>query len=136
MAVLTDPISDFLTRWKNASRARKEDFSAPFSRVKAEIARILQEEGYIWSYEVDTTGKHPVIKVKNKYTGAGPTNRAVVTDIKRVSKPGMRQYVQVDDIPRVLGGLGIAILSTSRGVMSGAQAKKQRVGGELLALVW
>ena len=132
MAVLTDPISDFLTRWKNASRARKEDFSAPFSRVKAEIARILQEEGYIWSYEVDTAGKHPVIKVKNKYTGL----RAVVTDIKRVSKPGMRQYVQVEDIPRVLGGLGIAILSTSRGVMSGAQAKKQRVGGELLAIVW
>lgn len=132
MAVLTDPISDFLTRWKNASRARKEDFTAPFSRMKAEIARILQEEGYIWSYEVDTSGTHPVIKVKNKFTG----NRAVVTDIKRVSKPGMRQYVQVDDIPRVLGGLGIAILSTPRGVMSGAQAKKQRVGGELLALVW
>ena len=132
MAVLTDPISDFLTRWKNASRARKEDFIAPFSRMKAEIARILQEEGYIWSYEVDTTGTRPVIKVKNKFTG----NRAVVTDIKRVSKPGMRQYVQVDDIPRVLGGLGIAILSTPRGVMSGAQAKKQRVGGELLALVW
>ena len=132
MAVLTDPISDFLTRWKNASGARKEDFSAPFSRVKAEIARILQEEGYIWSYEVDTSGARPVIRVKNKF--AGP--RSLVTGIKRVSKPGMRQYVQVDDIPRVLGGLGIAILSTSRGVMSGAQAKKQRVGGELLALVW
>lgn len=132
MAVMTDPISDFLTRWKNASRAQKEEFSAPFSRIKAEVARILQEEGYIWSYEVDTTGKHPVIKVKNKYTGT----RAVVTDIKRVSKPGMRQYVQVEDIPRVLGGLGIAILSTSRGVMSGAQAKKKRVGGELLAIVW
>ncbi len=132
MAVMTDPISDFLTRWKNASRARKEVFSAPCSRVKAEIARILQEEGYIWSYEVDTTGAHPVIKVKNKYAGT----RAVVTDVKRVSKPGMRQYVQVDDIPRVLGGLGIAILSTSKGVMSGSQAKKQRVGGELLALVW
>ena len=127
MAVLTDPISDFLTRWKNASRARKDDFTAPFSRVKAEIARILQEEGYIWSYEVDTSGSRPVIRVKNKYAG----NRAVVTDIRRVSKPGMRQYDQVDDIPRVLGGLGIAILSTSRGVMSGAQAKKQRVGGEL-----
>ena len=132
MAVMTDPISDFLTRWKNASSARKEEFSAPFSRVKAEIARILQEEGYIWSSEVDTTGNHPVIKVKNKYVGV----RSVVTNVKRVSKPGMRQYVQVDDIPRVLGGLGIAILSTSKGVMSGSQAKKQRVGGELLALVW
>jgi small subunit ribosomal protein S8 len=132
MAALSDPVSDFLSRWKNASSARKEEFTAPFSRLKAEIARILQEEGYIWSYEVDTTGAHPVIKVKNKFTG----NRAVVTDVKRVSKPGRRQYVQVDEIPRVLGGLGIAILSTSRGVMSGNQAKKQRVGGELLALVW
>src|SRR6187549_2301645 len=128
MAVMTDPISDFLTRWKNASRARKEDFSAPFSRVKAEIARILQEEGYIWSYEVDTTGAHPIINVKNKFAN----NRAVLTDLKRVSKPGRRQYVQVNEIPRVLGGLGIAILSTPRGIMSGAQAKKQRVGGELL----
>jgi small subunit ribosomal protein S8 len=132
MAVITDPISDFLVRWKNASRAKKEDFTAPFSRLKAEIARILQEEGYIWSYEVDTTGAHPVIKVKNKFAG----NRGLVTGIKRVSKPGRRQYVQVNEIPRVLGGLGIAILSTPRGVMSGAQAKKQRVGGELLALVW
>ncbi len=132
MAVMTDPISDFLTRWKNASRARKEDFSAPFSRIKAEVARILQEEGYIWSYEVDTTGKHPVIKVKTKFAGT----RAVLTDLKRVSSPGFRQYVQVDDIPRVLGGLGIAILSTSKGIMSGSQAKKQRVGGELLAIVW
>lgn len=132
MAALSDPVSDFLTRWKNASRARKEEFSAPFSRLKAELARILQEEGYIWSNEVDTTGAHPVIKVKNKFTGT----RAVVTEVKRVSKPGRRQYVQVDEIPRVLGGLGIAILSTSRGVMSGSQAKKQRVGGELLAIVW
>jgi small subunit ribosomal protein S8 len=132
MAVLTDPVSDFLTRWKNASSAKKESFTAPFSRLKAEVARILQEEGYIWSYEVDTSGAHPVISVKTKFTN----NRAVLTGIKRVSKPGRRQYVQVSEIPRVLGGLGIAILSTPRGVMSGAQAKKQRVGGELLALVW
>ena len=132
MAVITDPISDFFTRWKNASTAKKETFSAPFSRLKAEIARILQEEGYIWSYEVDTTGAHPVINVKNKFTA----NRAVLTGLKRVSKPGRRQYVQVSEIPRVLGGLGIAILSTPRGLMSGAQAKKQRVGGELLAIVW
>lgn len=132
MAVLTDPISDFLTRWKNASRARKEDFIAPFSRVKAEVARILKEEGYIWNFEVDTTGKHPVLRVKNKFTN----NRAVLTDLKRCSRPGMRTYVQCDEIPRVLGGLGIAILSTPKGVMSGSQAKKQRVGGELLAIVW
>ena len=132
MAVLTDPISDFLTRWKNASRARKEDFIAPFSRMKAEIARILQEEGYIWSYEVDTTGARPVIKVKNKFTG----NRAVVTDIKRVSKPGLRKYVGAGEIPRVLGGMGVSILSTPKGVITGREAKKQNVGGELLAFVW
>ena len=132
MAALSDPISDFLTRWKNASSARKEDFTAPYSRIKAEIARILQEEGYIWAYEVDTSGKHPVIRVKTKYNGT----RAVLNGITRVSSPGRRRYVQVNEIPRVLGGLGIAILSTSRGLMSGGQAKKQRVGGELLAFVW
>ena len=132
MAVVSDPISDFLTRWKNASRARKEDFTAPFSRMKAEIARILQQEGYIWYYEVDTSGTHPVLRVKNKFAG----NRAVVTDVKRCSKPGMRKYVECDSIPRVLGGMGISILSTSKGVMTGAQARKQRVGGELLAIVW
>ncbi len=132
MAALSDPISDFLTRWKNASSARKETFTAPYSRIKAEIARILQEEGYIWSYEVDTTGKHPLLSVKPKFNGT----RAVLNGISRVSSPGRRQYVQVGEIPRVLGGLGIAILSTSRGLMSGGQARKQKVGGELLALVW
>ncbi len=132
MAALSDPISDFLTRWKNASSARKEDFTAPYSRIKAEIARILQEEGYIWSYEVDTAGKFPVLRIKTKYNGT----RAVLNGITRVSSPGRRRYVQVDEIPRVLGGLGIAILSTSRGLMSGGQARKQRVGGELLAFVW
>lgn len=132
MAVLTDPIADFLTRWKNASRARKEEFTAPFSKIKAEIARILQEEGYIWGYEVDQNGGKPQIKVKTKFHN----NRAVLNDLKRMSSPGMRQYVQVSEIPRVLGGLGIAILSTPKGLMTGAQAKKHRVGGELLALVW
>ena len=132
MAVLTDPISDFLTRWKNASRARKEEFSAPFSRIKADIARILQEEGYIWSYEVKTNGNRPEIVVKTKFTGT----KAVLTDLKRMSRPGMRHYVPVDEIPRVLGGLGISILSTSKGVLSGSQARKQRVGGEILAIVW
>lgn len=132
MAVLTDPISDFLTRWKNASRARKEEFSAPFSRIKAEIARILQEEGYIWSYEVVTGKGHPTIVVKTKTSNG----RAVLTNLKRMSSPGMRQYVPVDEIPRVLNGLGIAILSTSKGLLTGAQAKKLRVGGELLAIVW
>lgn len=132
MAVLTDPISDFLTRWKNASRARKEEFTAPFSRIKAEIARILQEEGYIWSYEVDTSGARPILRVKPRFNDG----KSVLTNLKRVSRPGMRHYVQSDRIPRVLGGLGISILSTSKGLMTGAQARKQRVGGELLAIVW
>ena len=131
MAVLSDPISDFLTRLKNASLAGNEEFTAPC--IKVEIARILQEEGYIWSYEVIGEGVKKQIKVKTKFT---PQGKPVVTDVKRSSKPGRRQYVSSQDIPRVLSGLGIAIVSTSRGVMTGAQARKQSIGGELLALVW
>lgn len=132
MAVLTDPISDFLTRFKNASRARKDEFTAPYSKIKAEIARILQQEGYVWSYEVDTSGKFPEIKVKTKFVEKVPA----LTDLKRVSRPGLRQYVGSDEVPRVLNGLGITILSTPRGVMTGHEAKKAKVGGELLAKVW
>lgn len=132
MAVLSDPISDFLTRFKNASRARKDEFSAPYSKIKAEIAGILQQEGYVWSYEVVTTGKFPEIKVKTKFVDKTPA----LTDLKRVSRPGLRQYVGFDEVPRVLNGLGISILSTPRGIMTGHQAKKAKVGGELLAQVW
>ena len=132
MSVVTDPISDFLTRIKNATRAQKEETTAPFSGIKAEIARILQEEGYIWSYEVNPNDGKPEIKVKLKYQGQTPA----ITEVKRVSSPGRRQYVAVDEIPRVLSGLGIAILSTNRGVMTGSKARKQKLGGELLALVW
>ncbi len=132
MSVVTDPIADFLSRLKTASRAGKESFTAPYSRLKAEVARILQEEGYIWSYEVSTESKFPQIVVKTKFVDTVPA----VTDLKRVSKPGRRRFVSVDEIPRVLGGLGISILSTSRGVMTGHHARKQQVGGELLALVW
>jgi small subunit ribosomal protein S8 len=131
MAVLTDPISDFLTRFKNAARAGKEEFSVPHSRIKADIAKILQEEGYIWNYEVQS-GSITEIKVKPRYVDG----RAVLTDLKRVSRPGRRQYVGSGDIPRVMSGLGIAILSTSKGVMSGGNAKQQKLGGELLAYVW
>ena len=132
MAVLSDPISDFLTRFKNASRAKNDEFRAPFSKGKAEIARILKEEGYIWNYEVDTSGKFPELKVKTKFVDGKPA----LTDLKKVSKPGRRQYVGSQEIPRVLNGLGISILSTSKGLMTGAQAKRQNVGGELLAFVW
>ena len=132
MAVLSDPISDFLTRMRDASQAGNEEFTAPCSNIKVEIARILQEEGYIWNYEVTGEGSKKQIKVKIKFT---PQGKPVVTDVKRSSKPG-RRYVSPEDIPRVLSGLGIAIVSTSRGVMTGAQARKQSIGGELLALVW
>lgn len=133
MAVLSDPISDFLTRLKNASRAGNESFVAPFSKAKAEIARILAEEGYIWNYEVKTEGKFPEIQVKVKYSDAGVP---ALTDLKRMSKPGLRQYVGAGEIPRVLNGLGITIVSTSKGIMTGAKANRQNIGGELIAKVW
>jgi len=132
MSVLTDPISDFLTRFKNASRAGLEEFSAPYSRIKEDIARILKEEGYVWSTEVDRNGQFPVLKVKVKFHEGEP----VLTDLKRISKPGRRNYVPVADIPRVRSGLGISIISTSKGVMTGSRARRENVGGELLAYVW
>lgn len=131
MAVLTDPISDFLTRFKNAARAGNEEFTAPYSKIKADIAGILQQEGYIWKFEV-VTGDRTLLKVSPKYVDGRP----VLTDLKRVSKPGRRQYVGSQDIPRVLSDLGISILSTSKGVMSGGQAKRQKLGGEILANIW
>ncbi len=133
MAVLTDPIADFLTRVKNASRAHNESFTAPHSKMKAEIARILEEEGYIWSYEVSGEGKDKSITVKCKYAQNG---KPIVTDVKRCSRPGRRQYVTSDAIPTVMNGLGISIVSTSQGLMTGAKARKLSIGGELVALVW
>jgi small subunit ribosomal protein S8 len=132
MAVLSDPISDFLTRFKNASRAGNAEFSAPSSRMKVEVARILKEEGYIWSYELDESAQFPVLTVKTKFVDGV----SALTDLKRVSKPGRRQYVGAEEIPRVLNGLGISILSTSRGLMTGSAARRQKIGGELLANVW
>ncbi|MBR5878891.1 MAG: 30S ribosomal protein S8 [Akkermansia sp.] len=133
MAVLSDPIADFLTRVKNAGVARNEGFTAPYSGIKAEIARILQAEGYIWSYEIVGEGKDKAIKVKSKFTNEG---KSIITNVKRVSKPGRRVYVPSAEIPTVMNGLGISIVSTSRGMMTGAQARKQQIGGELVALIW
>jgi len=129
---MNDPISDFLTRIRNACSAQQEQVFIPFSKMKAELARILKEEGYIWGYEVDTNTTHPRLKLKLKYQDKAP----VIRKIDRVSKPGLRKYVGHDEIPRVLGGLGISILSTPRGIMTGAKARKANVGGELLATVW
>ena len=132
MSQLSDPIADFLTRLRNSNRALKLETTAPYSKIKAEIARILKQEGYIVDYEVNVTGKFPQIKVTNKLH-----NRAsAITGLKRVSKPGLRKYVGATEIPRVLGGMGISILSTPRGIVSGREAKKQNVGGELLAIIW
>jgi len=132
MSNLTDPIADFLTRLRNASRVQKAEVMAPYSKIKIEIARILKQEGYITNYELDTTGDKPQIKVTNKFVN----KVSAFTGLKRVSKPGLRRYVGADEIPRVLGGMGISILSTPRGILSGKEAKKQNVGGELLAFVW
>jgi len=132
MSQLSDPIADFLTRLRNAGMARKEEVIAPYSKIKAEIARILKQEGYISSYEVDTTGQFPQIKVTTK----NHNRVSAITGLKRVSKPGLRKYVGATEIPRVLGGMGISILSTPQGIISGREAKKQNVGGELLAYVW
>jgi small subunit ribosomal protein S8 len=132
MATLTDPIADFLIRLKNASRAGNDSFRAPHSKLKVEIARILKEEGYIWNYEVDTSGKFPELVVKTKYVDGVPA----LTDLKRISKCGRRKYSGSQDIPRVLNGMGISILSTSKGVMTGHKARKDKVGGEIIAFVW
>ena len=132
MATLTDPIADFLIRLKNASRAGNDLFKAPHSKMKVEIARILKEEGYIWNYEVDTSGKFPELVVKTKFVDGVPA----LTDLKRVSKCGRRKYSGSQDIPRVLNGMGISIMSTSKGLMTGHQAKKDKVGGEIIAFVW
>ena len=133
MSALTDPIADFLTRLRNACQSGRAEVIAPYSKMKAEIARILKQEGYISNYEIETSvGPQPRLKVVTKFVNRAPA----ITGLKRVSKPGLRRYVGSSEIPRVLGGLGISILSTSKGLMSGREAKKQNVGGELLAFVW
>jgi small subunit ribosomal protein S8 len=121
-----------LARVRNGAQAQKINIFIPYSKIKAEVARILKDEGYITDYTVDTEAAHPRIKITNKLVD----RTSAITGLKRVSRPGLRRYVGADDIPRVLGGMGISILSTSRGVMSGREAKKQKLGGELLAYVW
>jgi small subunit ribosomal protein S8 len=132
MSTVTDPIADFLTRVRNGARAQQPEVLIPYSKVKAEIARVLKEEGYISDYSVDTSGAHPRIKLINKLVDRS----TAIAGLRRVSRPGLRRYVGADEIPRVLGGMGVAILSTSRGVVSGREARKQKLGGELLAYVW
>ena len=132
MSTVTDPIADLLSRVRNAAVAQTPEMFVPSSKMKAEIARILKDEGYITDFNVDTEGAHPRIRITNKLVD----RKSAITGLKRVSTPGLRRYVGAKEVPRVLGGMGIAILSTPRGVMSGREAKKQNVGGELLAYVW
>ena len=130
---VTDPIADMLTRVRNASAARHREVVLPASRVKADIARILVEEGFIASAETRTDDGHEQLVLTLKYVeGRTP----VVSGLKRISKPGLRVYARKTEIPRVLGGLGVAILSTSHGIMTGQQARKMNLGGEVLCYVW
>ena len=130
---VTDPIADMLTRIRNASLARHREVTVPSSKVKREIARILVEEGFIDGFTTETDGVQEYLKLGLKYVeGRSP----VVAGLKRISKPGLRVYARKTEIPRVLGGLGIVILSTSRGIMTGQQARKQNLGGEVLCYVW
>ena len=138
--MLTDPVADMLTRIRNANKALHETASMPSSRLKVEIARILKEEGYIKDFKVvdatDAKGQpfpYRVLVVELKFA---KDRRRVITDVKRVSKPGRRVYAQKDRLPRVLGGLGTAIMSTSSGVITGRQAAERGVGGEVIAFVW
>ena len=137
---MTDPISDMLTRIRNAVAARHTRVDMPASKLKAEIARILQDEGYIQGFSLVETPAERVggaarqaIRLFLRY---GPRGEKVITGIERISRPGRRVYLGVDDVPPVLGGLGTNILTTSRGVMTGREARKQGVGGELLCTVW
>jgi small subunit ribosomal protein S8 len=132
MSTVTDPIADFLARVRNGTRAQQPELFIPYSKIKAELARILKEEGYISDYSVETSADHPRIKVINKLVDRS----SAIAGLRRISRPGLRRYVGADEIPRVLGGMGLAILSTSRGILSGREARKQKVGGELLAYVW
>ncbi|HJR18862.1 MAG TPA: 30S ribosomal protein S8 [Actinomycetota bacterium] len=130
---MTDPIADMLARIRNATTAHKDDVTMPSSKIKVGIADILKREGYIRDFGVERGDLGPILKIVLKY---GPNRERTIAGLKRISKPGLRVYAQRDSIPRVLGGLGIAIISTSNGLVTDRQAAKARVGGEVLAYVW
>jgi small subunit ribosomal protein S8 len=131
--VMTDPIADMLTRIRNGNHAKHEFVDIPSSKIKKEIANILLEEGYIKGFDVIDDGKQGIIRVELKYQ---QNKERVITGIKRISKPGLRVYVNKDETPRVLGGLGIAVLSTSQGILTDKKARIQGVGGEVICYVW
>lgn len=130
---ITDPIADLLTRIRNANSSKHETVDVPASNMKKAIVEILNNEGYIKGYQVIEDGKQGVIRITLKY---GPKNEKVISGLKRVSKPGLRYYASADELPKVLKGLGTAIVSTSKGVMTDKQARAEHIGGEVLAFIW
>ena len=131
--VVTDPIADMLTRIRNANQMRYKEVEVPASKMKLEIARILKEEGFINDYKVKKNNVQNIIVLSLKY---GQNKERVITGLKRISKPGLRVYAKATDVPRVLNGLGIAIISTSKGVMTDKNARTESLGGEVLAYIW
>jgi small subunit ribosomal protein S8 len=131
--IVTDPIADMLTRIRNAIVSRKETVDIPASNVKKEIAKILLNEGYISAVDYTDENTQGVIKITLKY---GPKKEKVISGLKRISKPGLRVYASVEDLPKVLGGLGIAVISTSKGIMTDKLARQNNLGGEVLAYIW
>lgn len=131
--VMTDPIADMLTRIRNANAVRHDKLEVPASNIKREVANILKREGFVRDAEFIEDSKQGIIRIFLKY---GPDNERVITGLKRISKPGLRVYAKNSEIPRVLGGLGVALISTSNGVMTDKEARQNKVGGEVLAYVW
>jgi len=131
--VMTDPIADLLTRIRNANVVHHDKVEIPASKIKRAVVQILKEEGFVKDFEQLSDGKQGILRVSLKY---GPERDRVITGIKRISKPGLRVYAKKDQLPKVLGGLGIAIISTSQGIMSDKQARKTGLGGEVIAFVW
>ena len=131
--MVTDPIADMLTRIRNANAMRYKEVEVPSSKVKVEIAKILKEEGFINDYKIKKNNVQDIIVINLKY---GDNKERVITGLKRISKPGLRVYAKSEEIPRVLNGLGIAIISTSKGIMTGKNAKASNLGGEVMAYIW
>ncbi|MDX9872036.1 MAG: 30S ribosomal protein S8 [Clostridia bacterium] len=131
--VMTDPVADFLTRIRNANSVYHEKVEIPSSKIKKTMAGILKEEGFIKDFELVEDGKQGILRLYLKY---GANKQKVITGIKRISKPGLRVYVKKDEVPRVLGGLGVAVISTSHGIMTDKEARKRQLGGEVLCYVW
>jgi small subunit ribosomal protein S8 len=131
--MLTDPIADMLSRIRNANRAMHDRVEMPNSRMKEQIARLLKEEGYIRDYHVENGGSYKLLVIDLKY---GRNRERVITNLKRISKPGRRVYARKDRLPRVLGGMGVAILSTSNGLITGRTAEERGIGGEVVAFIW